>query len=175
MALERFLKKYEVKLEDVLAEIDFSLAEANQWFVIQYPDEWLYVLSKHVQKAISELLYELLEMENAGVVRKVSSEYGLKRAFESGMTYIFIPQSYRKEGSRFLVDILLEKKIYSFEQFPFARYNRAGQEIYTEFLSKTEKSQEFKEIEQALSNYFVLVHDASGSLLCHSDFKQTLK
>lgn len=175
MVLAGFLKKYKVQVEEILRKTDFTESEVDQWLVIQYPDELLYTLSKHVRIDISELLYELLDLENAGIVRKVLSDYGLKRALESEVIYIYIPKNYRKEKTRFLSEILIEKNIYTFDKVPSAKYNLTGQQIYTDFLSRTERGKEFKEIEQKLLQYFVFVHDDSGSLLCHSAFKQTLK
>src|SRR5699024_12196064 len=99
MVLEKFLKQYDLELGDVLEELNFTATEVQQWKVIQYPDELLYKLSKRLKMDVSSLLYELLYLENAGDVRKTSSDYGLLKAHEIKVTYIFIHQTYRKERS----------------------------------------------------------------------------
>jgi len=175
MVLEKFLKQYDLELGDVLEELNFTATEVQQWKVIQYPDELLYKLSKRLKMDVSKLLYELLYLENAGDVRKTSSDYGLLRALETEVIYIFIPQTYRKEQSSFLRAILIEKNIFELEQIPLAKYNLFGQQIFQSFLSLAEKDEDFKKIEKQLVNYFVLVHDTSGSLLCHADFMKEPK
>lgn len=175
MILEKYLKQYDLELGDVLGELNFTAAEVQQWKVIQYPDELLYKLSKRLKMDVSKLLYELLYLENAGDVRKTSSDYGLLKAFETKVTYIFIPQTYRKEQSSFLRAILIEKNIFELEQIPLAKYNLFGQQIYQAFLSVAEKDEYFKKIEKQLTNYFVLIHDTSGSMLCHADFMKESK
>ena len=175
MVLEKFLKQYDLELGDVLEELNFTATEVQQWKVIQYPDELLYKLSKRLKMDVRKLLYELLYLENAGDVRKTSSDYGLLRALETEVIYIFIPQTYRKEQSSFLREILIEKNIFELEQIPLAKYNLFGQQIFQSFLSLAEKDEDFKKIEKQLVNYFVLVHDTSGSLLCHADFMKEPK
>lgn len=175
MILEKYLKQYDLELGDVLGELNFTAAEVQQWKVIQYPDELLYKLSKRLKMDVSRLLYELLYLENAGDVRKTSSDYGLLKALETKVTYIFIPQTYRKEQSSFLRTLLIEKNIFELEQIPLTKYNLFGQQIFQSFLSLAEKDEDFKRIEKQLVNYFVLVHDTSGSLLCHADFLKESK
>src|SRR5690625_1341725 len=101
MILEKYLKQYDLELGDVLEELNFTAAEVQQWKVIQYPDELLYKLSKRLKMDVSRLLYELLYLENAGHLRNTSSDYYLLNALETKVTYIYIPQKYRKEQSSF--------------------------------------------------------------------------
>lgn len=171
MILKDYLNRYNQQLEDILDRIDYTPEQIAEWQVIQYPDELLYELSKRLKQDISIILYELLHLENPGAIRRVSGDYGLLKAFETEATYIFIPQTYRKEQSSFLTDVLIDKKVYELELGPIAKYNFLGKKIYELFLSSTDKSVEYNRIKDTLDDYFVLVHDDSGTLLCHERFK----
>lgn len=168
MILKDFLKRYNRQPEDVLKQIGLTETQMNTRQVIHYPDELLYVLAKEVNEDISVILYELLNLENPGNVRRAASDYSLFKAIENEARYIFIPQAYRKEQSKLLTDLLIEFDIFELELGPIAKYNFIGKKIYEVFLASTGKGEEFKKIENKLPDYFVLVHDDSGSLLAAS-------
>lgn len=86
--------------------------------------------------------------------------------------YIYIPFDYQNESTKFLTEILIEKEIYEPEIHPLARFNIIGKGIYKAFLSGIQKSQSYKRVELNLDHYFVLVHDKSGTVLCHERFKK---
>ncbi len=165
MILDEFLKKHNRESQMILKQIGLTEDQIQTRAVIHYPDELLYVLSKEVDQPISVILYELLQLENAGAVRRVASDYGLIKAFESNTPYIFIPQAYRNEQSKLLTDLSIRKGIFELELGPIAKYNFIGKKIYEAFLISTGKGEEFQRIEEKLTHYFVLVHDQGGSLL----------
>ena len=165
MVLNEFLKKHNRESKKILKQIGFTEDQIQTRAVIHYPDELLYILSKEIDQQISVVLYELLQLENAGAIRRVVSDYGLLKAFESNTFYVFIPRSYRNEQSKLLTDLLLEKDIFELELGEIMKYNFIGKKIYEAFLMSTGKGEEFKKIEKKLINYFVFVHDEGGSLL----------
>lgn len=171
MVLDMFLRQNNHQLDDVLKRINYTESQITAWNVMQYPDELLYVLAQVTKKEISLILYELLHLENPMMIRKVSSDYGLLTAIENEAIYIYLPQTYRKEQTKLVTDVLIEMKIFELELGPIAKYNFVGKKIYEVFLASAGKGEEFLKIESQLANYFVLVHDDDGSLLCHENFK----
>lgn len=170
MVLNEFLKQNQVQMTDVLKKIDDTESRLENMSVIEYPDELLYVVSRATKKKVSLVLYELLHLENPGKIRKVNSDYALIKAFENEATYIYIPQMYRKEQTKLLTDVSIEKKIFELELGPLGKYNFIGKKIYEAFLLSTGKGEEYQRIEKALAEYFVLTHDEQGSLFCHAGF-----
>ncbi len=170
MLLEDYLRPKRISTKKIAERLGYSISEIAQWDVLEYPDELLYVLSRQTRKKISVLLYELLYLENKIAVRRVSGDYSLLRAIESKAPVIFIDRDYRKTQTQFLTDVLVEKNIYELELGPLAKFNLIGQAIYLAFLKSVGRSEEFKRIETHLSGYFVLVHDAGGSLLCLTSY-----
>jgi len=165
MVLNDFLKEYHTKLEDVLNRVDYTEKQIKNMSVIQYSDELLYVLSTEVDQDLSVILYELFHLENPLTIRRVASDYALLKAVENNATYIFIPQGYRQGKSKLLTDLLIELDIFELDLGPIAKYNLFGKKIYESFLKSAGKGEEYKRIEGKVSDYFVLVHDDSGSLL----------
>lgn len=165
MILDEFLKKHNRESQMILKQIGLTEDQIQTRAVIHYPDELLYVLSKEIDQPISVILYELLQLENAGAIRRAASYYGLIKAFENNTPYIFIPQAYRNEQSKLLTDLSIRKGIFELELGPIAKYNFIGKKIYEAFLLSTGKGEEFQRIEEKLMHYFVLVHDKGGSLL----------
>lgn len=172
--LENFLNRYQLQLEDLLEGYDIPITEIIYSQVIQYPDEVVYAISKEIKEDVSVVLFELLYLENAGAVRRVASDYGLIQAFDSQVTYIFIPKNYRKEQTKLMTDILIEKDIFELDLGPYVKHNVVGQDIYRAFLATTERGSQYERISDLLKKYFVLVHDDSGTILCHQDFKKRL-
>lgn len=170
MVLDTFLRQHNHELEDVLKRVDYTESQMKSWTVIQYPDELLYALRKITRKKISVILYELLQLENPGRIRRVASDYALLKAIENEVTYIFITKDYRKTQTKFLTDLLIEKEIFELELGPLAKYNFVGKKIYESFLVSLGRGEQYKKVEAQLADYFVLVHDSKGSLLCHSNF-----
>lgn len=171
MVLDEYLRQHNQRLIDILEKSDYTAPEIKTWTVIQYPDELLYKVAKMTKKKVSLLLYELLQLENPGNVRRVASDYAFIKALENENTYIYIPKAYRKKQTKLLTDILIEKNIFEMELGPMAKFNIVGKKIYETFLLSLDKGEEFYRIENKLANYFVLVHDKQGSLLCHTHFK----
>lgn len=172
MLLEEYLRDEKVDLDKIIKQNNLNKYELSTWKVIQYPDELIYALSRKLKKKPSLLLFELLHLENPGQVRRTATDYSLLKALENEVLYIFLPKAYRKEQTKFLTDILIDKNIFELEFHPLARFNIFGREIYKLFLSSTDKSKEFLRIEDILARYFVLVHDNSGTILCHSTFNK---
>lgn len=175
MILYDFLHHDQQKLKAVLKKARITEDVVKNWHVIEYPDELLYALSKVVKRDISVILSELLAMENPGAIRQVLTDYSLLRAIESEVSYIFIPVTFRKEQTTFLTEILIDKKIFKNENIPLSRFNFIGIKIYEEFLKALPKSNEFKRTQAQRNQYFVLVHDKSGTLLSHNHFIQKIK
>lgn len=170
VVLSEFLKQNQIQMTEVLKKIDETESQLENMSVIEYPDEWLYVVSRATKKKVSLILYELLQLENPRLIRKVNSDYALIKAFENEITYIYLPQTYRKGQTKLLTDILIEKNIFELQLGVLGKYNFIGKKIYEAFLLSTGKGEEYQRIEKALAEYFVLAHDAQGSLLCHADF-----
>ncbi len=170
MLLGDYLKPKGLSVKRVAERTGYSVKEIASWDVLEYPDELLYVLSRQTNKKISVLLYELLQFENKVPIRRVSSDYSLLRAFEGEAPMIFIEGEYRKTQTQFLTDVLLEKDIFDLELGPLAKFNLVGQAIYEAFLKGLGRTDAFKRIEERLRGYFVLVHDAGGSLLCRTSY-----
>lgn len=172
MLLQKYLEPTEVSLLWLLDCVKVKPYELSKWDVIHYPDALIYELSKVLNKKPSQLFYELLNREIAGQIRRTSSDYSLLKAIENEAMYIYIPFDYQNESTKFLTEILIEKEIYEPEIHPLARFNIIGKGIYKAFLSGIQKSQSYKRVELNLDRYFVLVHDKSGTVLCHERFNK---
>lgn len=172
MLLQKYLESTDISLLQLLNRLKLNPYELSKWEVINYPDELIYGLSKLLRKDPSQLFYELLQLESAGQIRRTASDYSLLKAIENEAMYVYIPIEYRKESSKFLTEILIEKEIYEVEVHPLSRFNIIGKGIYKAFLSGMPRSDEYKRIELTLNDYFVLVHDRSGTVLCHESFNE---
>lgn len=172
MLLQKYLEPTEVSLLWLLNRVKLKPYELSKWEVIHYPDELIYELAKVLGKSPSQLFYELLHLESIGQIRRTASDYSLLKAIENEAIYIYIPIDYRKESSKFLTEVLIEKEVYEPEIHPLARFNIIGKGIYKAFLSGIPKSDSYKRIELNLDCYFVLVHDESGTVLCHERFNE---
>lgn len=170
MLLDEYLEHSDVQVDEVLRRVKLKRDDVAAWTVIEYPDELIYRLSKETRKEPSLLLYELLELENPGQIRRTVTDYSLFKALESEVIYVFIPIGFRREQTKFLTDVMIEKNVFELDFHPLARYNFLGREIYKVFLESGEKSTDFERIEDNLTRYFVLIHDKSGTILCHSNF-----
>lgn len=175
MLLQKYLEPTRVSLLKILSRVKLKPYELSKWNVIHYPDELIYELAKVLEKNPSQLFYELLHLESIGQIRRTASDYSLLKAIENEAMYIYIPIDYRKEFSKFLTEVLIEKEVYEPEVHPLAHFNIIGKGIYKAFLSGIPKSEFYKRIALNLDCYFVLVHDESGTILCHESFSEPRK
>lgn len=165
MVLREFLKKYKRQPMEILRQTDYTEEQIDNWSVIHYPDELLYVLSKELEEEISVILYHLFYIENPGYIRRVASDYALRSAFQSEAAYIFIPQAFRKTQSQLLTEVSVDLNFFELDLGPLAKYNIIGKKIYEVFLAGIGKSDDYYKIEDNLDHYYVLVHDDGGSIL----------
>lgn len=172
MLLEAYLERTDISLLPILSKVKLNPDALATWDVMHYPDDLIYELSKSLDKKPSEIFYDLLHLENPGQIRKTASDYSLSMALKNEAIYIFIPVDYRKEQSRFLTHIQIEKGIYEFEFHPIAQINVFGKAIYEAFMRGIPKDEDYQKIEKNLKRYFVLVNDKSGTILCHEYFNQ---
>lgn len=170
MLLEEFVRSKELSFKQIINKTEFSKSEVLEWDVLEYPDELLCQLSKQTYKKMSVLLYELLFLENKVGIRRVAGDYSLMRAFESRAPVIFLDPVYRKSHTNFLIDVLVEKNIFDLELGPLAKFNIIGKTIYEGFLKTFGRSDEFDRLEDQIREYFVLVHDDGGTLLCSTSY-----
>lgn len=170
LVLSDYLNHDQENIRKIFKKVDIHMEEVETWEVIQYPDELLYAIKKITKKDVSVILAELLLLENPGQIRKIQTDYSLQKAMESEVFYVFITKDYEKEETTFLRDILVEKKVFEPDLPLFARFNLVGRQIYKEFLTRMPKSSEYNRLREHIANYFVLVHDDGGIILCHQNF-----
>lgn len=170
MILKEYLESKDLSFKRIISQVEFSKSEVLEWDVLEYPDELLCQLSKQTHKKMSVLLYELLFLENKVGIRRVASDYSLMRAFESKAPVIYLDPHYRKSQTNFLTDVLVEKDIFDLELGPLAKFNIIGKTIYEGFLKTFGRSDDFKRVEDQIRDYFILVHDDGGTLLCSTSY-----
>lgn len=170
--LQKYLEPTEISLGWLLDRVKLRPYELSEWEVIHYPDELIYELAKILEKKPSQLFYELLSLETPGQIRRTATDYSLRTAIANEAMYLYIPIEYRKEPTKFLTEVLMEKEIYEAEPHPLARFNIIGKLIYEAFQSALPKSDEFHQIEFNLKRYFVLANDKGGTILCHDRFNE---
>lgn len=172
LLLQKYLEPKEISTLWLLNRVKLKPYELANWEVMQYPDALIYELAKVLEINPSQLFYELLKFESIAQIRRTASDYSLLKAIESDAMYIYIPIEFENEESKFLNEILIKKDIYDPEIHPLARFNIMGTTIYKAFLSRLPKSSSYKRIELNLEQYFVLVHDKSGTVLCHESYNK---
>lgn len=165
-----YLQRYNINLVDVLEKTKYSEKELSSLRVIDYPEDFIRILARRLRKHQSVVFMELLKIENPGSISIAASDYGLVTAIENKKPYIFIPKNYRKTPSKFLQDVLIEKRIFQLELGWITKINIIGKLIYQTYLSLLPKSEQFERIEEILESYEVKAHDEGGSLFYYAGY-----
>jgi len=160
-----YLQRHNLNPAELFEKTKVEEKDLHQTRVMDYPEDVIRMIARRLRKYPSIVLMELLKIEHPGAISMAVSDYGLVTAIENKMAYIFIPKNYRKIQSKFLQDVLIEKRIFQLEMGWITRINIIGKFIYETFLSLMPKSEEFERVESILESYEVKAHDEGGSLL----------
>lgn len=165
MLLKNYLIAHGKQLGDIIGQVDYSPAQLEQMAVILYPEDVLETIGRAIDQAPSQVLFELLALENEQQIIKVSSTEELAVAIKSQQPYIYITEPIRNENKRLVNSVLSEKDRLGLELGSGGGVNLLGEVFYQLQALFNDESEEFKELKSKLRHYYVKVQDEKGSLL----------
>lgn len=165
MVLKRYLTKNGKKVGDVIGKVDYSEAQLEQLAVILYPEDVLETIGREVGKEMSQVLFELLSLENQQQIVEVFSAEELAAAIKKQQAYIYITEPARSENNRLVNSVLSEKDRLGLELGSSGQVNLLSEIFYQLQALFSNESKEFKTLKSKLRHYYVKIHDKNGSVL----------
>ena len=165
LQLKRYLIDNGKQIGDIIGKVDYSQAQLEGMDVILYPDSVLEIIGREVAKDASQVLFELLSLENKQQIIEVLSTEELAAAIKNQQPYIYITEPTRSENNRLINAVLSEKDRLGLELGSSGGVNILGEILYQFQALFSDESKEFKSLKSKLRHYYVKIHDKSGSVL----------
>lgn len=165
MLLKSYLTEHGKQLGDIIGQVDYSPAQLEQMAVILYPEDVLETIGRAIDQSPSQVLFELLVLENEQQIIKVAATEELAAAIKNQQPYIYITEAARNENKRLVNSVLSEKDRLGLELGSAGSVNLLGEVFYQLQALFSDESEEFKELKSKLRHYYVKVQDEKGSLL----------
>lgn len=165
MLLKNYLTEHGKQLGDIIGQVDYSPAHLEQIAVILYPEDVLETIGRAIDQSPSQVLFELLALENEQQIIKVAATEELAAAIKNQQPYIYITEAARNENKRLVNSVLSEKDRLGLELGSGGGVNLLGEVFYQLQALFSDESEEFKELKSKLRHYYVKVQDEKGSLL----------